>query len=351
MAFMPCRRASRVGFTLVELLVVIAIIGILIALLLPAVQAAREAARRTQCKNNLKQLGLAALNFESSYKKFPSGGWGWLWVGDADRGTGQSQPGGWFYHIAPFIEETGLTQIGQGTASGGFGVADAKKQANTQLIEHPVSAFICPSRRAAIAYPSLDDSGMPNQEPHNAVASSAGTYAKTDYCANGGSSSAIGPSEGPGPLCYQTFPNCDDYFKPTNKQFFRGIVGLGWGASLRQVTDGSSHTAMAVEKYLSTDFYDLGQHDGDDNTAYTGWDVDTVRFFKDTPKQDTFSGIGRPGNQPFPGQYKDLAGSAHPGGCNLAMTDGSVHTVSFDIDGDVWANVGNRDDGEPVTLD
>src|SRR5215468_1104499 len=94
------------GFTLVELLVVIAIIGVLIALLLPAVQSAREAARRSQCQNSLKQIATAFLNHESTQKIFPTSGWGWGWVGDPDRGYKRNQPGGWLYNILPYIEQT-----------------------------------------------------------------------------------------------------------------------------------------------------------------------------------------------------------------------------------------------------
>ena len=91
------RRSECRGFTIIELLVVIGIIGIIMALLLPAVQAAREAARRTQCRNHLKQLGLAMQMHHDAYRRFPSGGWGVLWFGDPDRGTDRRQPGGWIY--------------------------------------------------------------------------------------------------------------------------------------------------------------------------------------------------------------------------------------------------------------
>ena len=109
-----CTFAELHGFTLVELLVVVAIIGILIALLLPAVQAAREAGRRLQCSNNLKQIGLACSTHVSSQKHFPTGGWGWNWVGDADRGYGRNQPGGWVFNILPGLEMNSIHDLGKG---------------------------------------------------------------------------------------------------------------------------------------------------------------------------------------------------------------------------------------------
>lgn len=96
------------GFTLVELLVVIAIIGVLVGLLLPAIQAAREAGRRLTCSSHLKQLALGMIVHENSLKFFPTGGWGCQWTGDADRGFDKRQPGGWTYNVLPFIEQRSL---------------------------------------------------------------------------------------------------------------------------------------------------------------------------------------------------------------------------------------------------
>src|SRR6185436_3076641 len=104
----------RDGFTLVELLVVIAIIGILVALLLPAVQAAREAARRSQCANNFKQVGLASLNYESTKKIFPMGIEMWrtihpcAWISDPRNDSGTYYGFGWGTFILPYIEQTAL---------------------------------------------------------------------------------------------------------------------------------------------------------------------------------------------------------------------------------------------------
>src|SRR5690242_693034 len=128
----PKRRAAPVwrrrGFTLVELLVVITIIGILMGLLLPAVNSAREAARNATCQNNIKQLGLAALNHEQAHKFYPTGGWGWQWVGDPDRGFGIKQPGGWIYNILPAMDQQNLHDLGMGQA------AAAKAQAAAIMI-------------------------------------------------------------------------------------------------------------------------------------------------------------------------------------------------------------------------
>jgi len=92
---------SKAGFTLVELVVVIAIIGLLVAMLMPAVQQVRSSARQTFCRNNLRQLGLAFSNIEASHGHFPSMGWGYYWHVDPNFGIGKNQPGGWTYQILP----------------------------------------------------------------------------------------------------------------------------------------------------------------------------------------------------------------------------------------------------------
>jgi prepilin-type N-terminal cleavage/methylation domain-containing protein len=134
------RNQRPAAFTLVELLVVITIIGILISLLLPAVQAAREAARQVQCRNNLKQISLACLQHEERQNFLPMGGWGYCWAGEPRRGFDQKQPGGWQYNVLAYLELTSLRDLG---VDQGIDLNDptTTRPAFVQRVSTPVAAF------------------------------------------------------------------------------------------------------------------------------------------------------------------------------------------------------------------
>src|SRR3989304_2396073 len=136
---------NRRGFTLVELLVVIGVIGMLIGLLMPAVQMAREAGRNLQCKNNLKQIGLGCQSHVSAQGYYPTGGWGWGWCGDPDRGYGKRQPGGLFFNILPYIELKPTHDMGLNNNQKG-------RSLNAQT---PVATYNSPTRRPSILFPHV----------------------------------------------------------------------------------------------------------------------------------------------------------------------------------------------------
>ncbi len=161
------------GFTLVELLVVITIIGMLIALLLPAVQIALEAGRRAQCRENLRQIGLAFHGHHQTQGFFLTGGWSYAFVGDPDRGYGVKQPGGWIYNILDYIEQGPLRSHARGLDDAG------KWDALGQLQATALQVFNRPTRHRRGVCPNSTIF-----TPINAAKSLQ--LAKTDYAANGG---------------------------------------------------------------------------------------------------------------------------------------------------------------------
>ncbi|HEY2414501.1 MAG TPA: DUF1559 domain-containing protein [Pirellulaceae bacterium] len=317
-----CRNAHRSGFTLVELLVVIAIIGVLVALLLPAVQAARESARRMQCQNHLKQFGLAFHNHADNFGHLPTGGWGWSYVGDPDEGFAEKQPGGWLYNILPFIEQKALREIGAGDP------AALKLNDLTRLVQTPVKIYNCPSRRPATLYPLI-------VQPTNA-AQGINQGAKTDYSVNAGDQNADQGADGGSPTASPPPP-----FTYTGISFVRSKIRLA------EITDGTSSTIMVGEKHLSVQNYRTGIDLSDNENLYVGFDND---LFRSTDKTST----GAVGNIRFPprvdSRTADLRtfGSAHPGGFNAVLCDGSVRNISYNIDVNIFGGLGNRADGRQL---
>ena len=270
-----CSRRSAVqgvyapGFTLVEVLVVIAIIGALIALLLPAVQAARESARRGSCANNLKQIATAALLHEETHGIFPTGGWSGDWVGEPDAGFRTKQPGGWIYNILPFIEGHTLRDLGKGQTG------EAKEAALVQLLESPLETLVCPSRRFAELFPYSGPETLQNVRPPSKVAKS-------------------------------------DYVVSVTVSHERSQVIIGEILHGR----GASRTVLAGEKSVATNTASLGTSPGDQLTMYVGHSEDVARSVS-APKGDRESGAG------------SGFGSAHTAGCNFAYCDGSVKHILF----------------------
>lgn len=342
--------ASRRGFTLVELLVVIAIIGILVALLLPAVQSAREAARRTQCKNQLKQIALGCLNHESTHGDLPSGGWGRFWTAEPSRGVGSEQPGSWAYNILDYIEQGQLRDLGSGEQ---LGTLDHQR-ALVQLHETPVGMFHCPSRRAVGLYrPAWGN--MPGS--HKVVSRLFGV-AKGDYAANSGNSVEHSGDKYEYPGNDSEFMDADsvDWNDTDNEQapiFLQtGVIHYRSEIRIARISDGTTNTYLIGEKYLDPDRYTYDntaatRSFGDNQSLWCGFEWDNHRLAHNPitgrpsrlfqPKQDT------------PGEDNYFRfGSAHSGGFNMSFCDGSVQLLSYDIDSTAHIRLAHRYDGEVI---
>jgi prepilin-type N-terminal cleavage/methylation domain-containing protein/prepilin-type processing-associated H-X9-DG protein len=288
---MYARQSPPRAFTLIELLVVIAIIGILIALLLPAVQKIREAAARIQCANNLKQIGLAFHNHHDSFQYFPAGGTSFNTPPAYRNGqpfVGAQQTAGWGFQVLSYIEADNAVRGGPVVAIGA-----------------PNKVFFCPSRRGPQTLTLLpgEEGYVPPISPNVGI-----EHVLCDYAASN--------LEGTG-VVRQTLPN-----------------------RILDITDGTSSTLMVSEKRMNKAL--LGQKQTDDFIGYTcGFDDETVRLTSKAPAPDFAGSPSLDGGKMF--------GSSHPGRFNAVFADGSVHSISYAIDPLLFSYLGNKSDGQVIS--
>jgi prepilin-type N-terminal cleavage/methylation domain-containing protein/prepilin-type processing-associated H-X9-DG protein len=306
------------GFTLVELLVVIAIIGILVAMLLPAVQSAREAARSMQCKNHIKQMALAILSHESAQRIYPDGGES-FWVQRTKTASGSPemaprQNWGWSYQILPYIEQQNL-----------WAEPDDAKLSN-----NAIPFYYCPTRRPPRTI--IND--------FNGPAWSHGSRGMIDYGGNAGTDC---PQLGAWGI------QGNGLTAPITRRP-NGASDRGSSVTSAQIRDGATNTLLLGEKLMNASM--VGTQDlGDDDGGFAeGWDFDVVRWACFPPGPD----IRDPAMQVHAGKYASQRsgfGSSHNGYFNGALCDGSVRSFSFSVDFTMFKNICNRSDGNVVQLD
>lgn len=312
--------AVRRAFTLVELLVVIAIIGVLVALLLPAVQAARAAARRTQCKNNLKQISLAIHTFHEAHNAQPL-------YHDTEDPYGWGRPGPtWTMSILPFIEEQALYDLFDFRAT-------LNSPRNAPAVQQIVSVYVCPEAEGADnpIFHDRADAGGNNPNPalglFYPVSMGPTEPDQCDFC-------PAGTQGEPGNYCCQG----NNYGTRTyNEELGASSVGMfgRYNDERRfpQVTDGLSKTFMVGETLPA-------------QCAYGGAFAPNFSLASTSIPLNTFETCPAP-----PGCHRRGCGfkSEHPGGAHFALGDASVHFIGEDIDYRVFNNLGTRAGEEPVS--
>jgi prepilin-type N-terminal cleavage/methylation domain-containing protein/prepilin-type processing-associated H-X9-DG protein len=340
------KSSNNYGFTLVELLVVIAIIGILIAMLLPAVQQVREAARRASCLNNLRQLGIACHNYESAFQRFPSGytqerinSAGVVWTGGSTSGF-SFQGHSVYYFILPFIEQNNL-----------YDSMDNRVPLNNRVSSPDlgrastiVSSFLCPSDGLPTIPLGHPENGTPTEY-----------YGLTSYKANGGSRPV-----------FATSSTNDGIFMATGSQARRASTASpGVEVTMGEIFDGTSNTAFFGERLHDDANFDTftlaGWTSGSTIKGWARWypaggDAGLSNFMG-----GAFAPInyripwahgtpGAPGSQSAWFTFQDMRlsafGSAHPGGANLGFSDGSSRFLNQGIAQTVLAILCQRADGQ-----